>query len=387
MAADDNAANALLQVVLEDDFEEFMEAQRRTKRRRVTEVLGALKEVICEDPARPSDSDRIRGIEGFISDVVPRYTDTQFKEHFRMHRSTFEVLLQLTEPNLAKTIGVRVPTATKVLMTLWLLGNQESYRGVADRFGVHKSTLHFVVYEIVLVWARCAPSVIQWPTQLAQVASQFERKWRLPGVVGAVDGCHVSIKAPKEEQSAFYNRKEFHSVVLQGCCDSRMVFTHVHVGSPGRMNDARILTNSGLDDILSALPEDLHILGDSAYPLGVNLMRPYKDNGHLTRRQSKFNTTLGASRSVIERAFAQLKGKFRRLKHLDMDNLNMVPMFVMAACVLHNVILTSAKPFVLCTEELEDPCLVRKQPDMTRAPSAAKAKRDAIASLLHPACT
>ncbi|CAN7952086.1 unnamed protein product, partial [Ixodes pacificus] len=240
-------------------------------------------------------------------------------------------------------------------MTLWLLGNQESYRGVADRFGVHKSTLHFVVYEIVLVWARCASSVIQWPTQLAQVASQFERKWRLPGVVGAVDGCHVSIKAPKEEQSAFYNRKEFHSVVLQGCCDSRMVFTHVHVGSPGRMNDARILTNSGLDDTLSALPEDLHILGDSAYPLRVNLMRPYKDNGHLTRRQSHFNTTLGASRSVIERAFAQLKGKFRRLKHLDMDNLNMVPMFVMAACVLHNVILTSAQPFVLRTEELEDP--------------------------------
>ncbi|CAN7939345.1 unnamed protein product [Ixodes hexagonus] len=190
-------------------------------------------------------------------------------------------------------------------MTLWLLGNQESYCGVADRFGVHKSTLHFVVSE-TQAWA----SVIQWPTQLAQVAGHFERKWRSPAVVGAVDGCHVSIKAPKEEQSAFYTRKEFHSVVLQGCCDSSMVFTHTHVGSPGRRNNARILTNSGLDDIRSALPEDFHILGDSAYPLKVNLMRPYKDNGHLTRRQSHFNTTLGASRSVVERAFAQLKGKF-----------------------------------------------------------------------------
>ncbi|EEC00238.1 conserved hypothetical protein [Ixodes scapularis] len=69
------------------------------------------------------------------------------------------------------------------------------------------------------------------PTQLSQVASHFERKWRLPGVVGAVDGCHVSIKAPKEEQSAFYNRKKFYSVVLQGCCDISMVFTRVHVGS------------------------------------------------------------------------------------------------------------------------------------------------------------
>ncbi|CAN7977091.1 unnamed protein product, partial [Ixodes persulcatus] len=230
-------------------------------------------------------------------------------------------------------------------MTLWLLGNQESYRGVTDRFGVHKGTPHFVVLEIVLLWARCASSLMQWPTQLAQVGSHFERKWRLPGVVGAVDGCRVPTKAPKEEQSAFYNRKEFYSVVLQGCCDSSMMFTHMHVGSPVRMNDARIFTNSGWDDILSALPEDLHILGDSAYPLKVNLMRPYKNNGHLTRRQSNFNTTLGASRSVVKRAFAQLKGKFRRLKHLDMDNLNMVPMFVMAACVVHNVILTSAQLF------------------------------------------
>ncbi|EEC13650.1 hypothetical protein IscW_ISCW011723 [Ixodes scapularis] len=100
------------------------------------------------DPDEPSDSERIWGMEGFVSDVVPRYTDTQFKEHFRMYRSTFEVLLQLTEHYLATTIGVRVPTAIKVLMTLWLLGHQESYRGAADRFGVHKSTLHFVVSEI-----------------------------------------------------------------------------------------------------------------------------------------------------------------------------------------------------------------------------------------------
>ncbi|CAN7980022.1 unnamed protein product, partial [Ixodes pacificus] len=144
---------------------------------------------------------------------------------------------------------------------------------------------------------------------------------------------------------AFYNRKKFHFVVLQGCCDSSMVFTRMHVGSPGRMNDARILTNSGLDDILSAPPEDSHILDDSACPLKVNLMRSYKDNGHLTRRKSHFNTSLGASRSMVERAFAQLKGKFRRLKHIDMDNLNMVLMFVMATCVVHNFILTSAQPF------------------------------------------
>ncbi|CAN8002919.1 unnamed protein product, partial [Ixodes pacificus] len=187
---------------------------------------------------------------------------------------------------------------------------------------------------------------MQWPTQDALVAGHFERKWKFPGVVGAVDGCHVPIQDPKDEQAAYFNRKEFHCVVLQGCCDSSMVFTHVHVGSPGRLHDARIFANSGLDDSISSLSEEYHILGDSAYPLQVNLMRPYKDNGHLTERKSRFNVTLSAARSVVERAFAQLKGKFRRLKYLDLNSLRMNPTFVMAACVVHTNILTSAEPFV-----------------------------------------
>lgn len=66
---------------------------------------------------------------------------------------TFQVLVQLTDSNLNKTIAAKIPTASKVLMTLWLLENQESYCCVADRFGVRKSTLHFIVAEVVSVWA------------------------------------------------------------------------------------------------------------------------------------------------------------------------------------------------------------------------------------------
>lgn len=44
-------------------------------------------------------------------------------------------------------------------------------------------------------------------------------------------------------------------------------------------------------------------------------------------------------RQVIERAFALLKGRFRRLKYLDMSRLDLIPFFIMAACVLHNICL------------------------------------------------
>jgi len=37
-----------------------------------------------------------------------------------------------------------------------------------------------------------------------------------PGVVGAIDGCHIPIKQPPGNANDYYNRKEFHSIILQG---------------------------------------------------------------------------------------------------------------------------------------------------------------------------
>jgi len=65
-------------------------------------------------------------------------------------------------------------------------------------------------------------------------------------------------------------------------------------------------------------PHNSHMLGDAAYPLMTSLMVPFKGTESLTRRQTKYNRTLSSSRCAIERAFALLKGRFRRVKYLDM---------------------------------------------------------------------
>ncbi|KAJ8382497.1 hypothetical protein SKAU_G00032750 [Synaphobranchus kaupii] len=51
----------------------------------------------------------------------------------------------------------------------------------------------------------------------------------------------------------------------------------------------------------------MECIGDSAYLLMPQLMRPYRDNGHLTARQRHFNQQLNAARVVIEHAFGILK--------------------------------------------------------------------------------
>lgn len=73
------------------------------------------------------------------------------------------------------------------------------------------------------------------------------------------------------------------------------------------------------------MPENYHLLGDSAYPLSINLMTPFKDNGHLTRDQITYNYKLSSTRSIVERSFGLLKGRFRRLKYLDCTKTEFLP--------------------------------------------------------------
>jgi hypothetical protein len=48
-----------------------------------------------------------------------------------------------------------------------------------------------------------------------------------------------------------------------------------------------------------------------------------------------------------------LKGKFRRLKYLDMNDLDAVPQVIISACVLHNIILQSDRDSDQPLDELE----------------------------------
>ena len=79
-----------------------------------------------------------------------------------------------------------------------------------------------------------------------------------------------------------------------------------------------------------------HLIGDSGFQLAPYLLTPYIDKGHLDLTQKKYNKKLSQTRYVIEHAFGLLKGRFRRLKYLDVS-MSRVPKVIAACCVLHNM--------------------------------------------------
>jgi len=90
---------------------------------------------------------------------------------------------------------------------------------------------------------------------------------------------------------------------------------------------------------LTPLPPNFHRLGDSAYPLSNHMLVPYRDNGHLTPLQKKFNSIQAITRVDIERAIGLLKSKWRRLHYLEMHDVKKIAEVIVSTCVLHNFVL------------------------------------------------
>lgn len=160
----------------------------------------------------------------------------------------------------------------------------------------------------------------------------------IPRVIGAIDGCHINIKRPKEHVP-YCNRKGMTSIVLQRVCDHRKQFVDVFCGEPGSLHDARVLRRSELYEYAYAnsIPMNRYLVGDSAYPNLSWLVTPFKDNGNLSPQQRDFNYRHSCTRIVIEHAFGLLKGRFRRLRYFQNKDIPFIVKCVISACLLHNI--------------------------------------------------
>lgn len=56
-------------------------------------------------------------------------------------------------------------------------------------------------------------------------------------------------------------------------------------------------------------------------------------------QQSEFNFLHSSTRIVVERAFEYLKGRFRRLKFLELLDIEFIPKLITAICIMYNIVI------------------------------------------------
>ena len=86
----------------------------------------------------------------------------------------------------------------------------ECIRSVSDRFDVTGSAVLTITTRMCeTVVNNITPHFNQWPTgeRLQQVVEGFTQHYGLPRCIGAVDGTHTPIKAPRQHHEYYINRE------------------------------------------------------------------------------------------------------------------------------------------------------------------------------------
>ncbi|XP_060874357.1 putative nuclease HARBI1 [Metopolophium dirhodum] len=184
------------------------------------------------------------------------------------------------------------------------------------------------------------------------ITNGFNTKWNFPQCIGAIDGKHIVIKAPKHSGSLYFNYKNQFSIVLLALVDHDYNFTCIDIGSYGSASDGGIFGKSALNTAI--IQNQLDLPENSVIPLKEYLMKlfPRRPNQHIKERV--YNYRHCRARRISENAFGILTNRFRIFSRtIDLEP-NKIVKIVKACCTLHNWIRKKNKSNYGITTDIED---------------------------------
>lgn len=237
------------------------------------------------------------------------------------------------------------------------MAHGSSMQAVAWNFLVGKSTVSGIIKETcTILWKVLQPLYLKSSTSKEEwlnLAGDFSQKWNFEHCLGAIDGKHITIQAPKKSGTEYFNYKKFFSVVLLAVCDANYRFTMVDIGAFGSLSDGCVFADCPFGKDLAKgkcnIPKDRQIAGmadktpyffaaDAAFPLKKYIMRPYPGLG-LNTKERVFNYRLSRARRTIENSFGILVSRWRLLRTPIIAEVTTIEAIVAAIVSLHNFIM------------------------------------------------
>ena len=277
-------------------------------------------------------------VEGDVWHTTPDMLDRKYRKSYRMSFMAFEHLVAELTPFLRPTANMFVrppiPIRKQVSLVVYQLAHGFSCKAMDNLYGCGESTIRKYTSIVCRILSRhdgLFGTYIHAPRghRLVDTIRKFRDITSLPNVVGAIDGTHILLSSRPQRDltpmpSDFFNRKKFHSVLLQVVCDSERFFWNVCVGQSGGVHDAaqfawsKIYTQLRRHEILPELVMEIggievrpYLLGDSAYPSRPYLLKNFKlsitDPNFGDKR--RVDECVNTERVVIENAFEALKNQ------------------------------------------------------------------------------
>ena len=322
---------------------------------------------------------RRREEKGYFNNIVQelRIEDTAgYREMMRMTHEDFLAILSRIEPDITPrqvTGGHKVISpAERLTLTLRFLATGETYRSLSFQFRISKSAISYIVNEVCqAIEKNLGPEYLKFPSsheEWLNIASQFELRWNFPNCIGAIDGKHIIMQPPANAGSYYYNYKHTNSIVLMAVAGPDYECLYADVGTNGRVSDGGVWNkctlSQGIEDGSVSLPppkclpygvaEIPHVfVGDDAFALKKNLMKPYAQNG-LTMEKRVYNYRHSRARRISENLFGIVTNRFRVFRTVLQLAPRTIESLVMTGLLLHNYLRKSPSRNIYCPQGLID---------------------------------
>ncbi|XP_068199224.1 putative nuclease HARBI1 [Antennarius striatus] len=213
---------------------------------------------------------------------------------------------------------------------------QRGLSNVGDEQHLSKATVCRAVRRVTLALKWLLLWFFWFPedTPIWAIKEAFHRIAGFPNVIGCMDGTHIPIKAPSQNDGDYVNRKSVHSINVQIICDAEYHITNVVAKWPGTVHDSWIYRQSYVSGSMQRGEFDGVLLGDRVYPCQPRLLTPYPDPEPGPRQN--FNQGNCRTRAWVETTISLLKARFQCLRHLRTTPERACDIIV-ASVVLHNI--------------------------------------------------
>ncbi|XP_057662272.1 uncharacterized protein LOC130897442 [Diorhabda carinulata] len=258
-----------------------------------------------------------------------------FKNFFRMKSSDIETLLGMIGLIISKkntTFRKAIPPSERFAVTMRFLASGDSYSSLSYLLKMSKQTISSIIPDVCAALISVLQDEVKKPENASDwniIAKQFHDLWQYPNCIGAIDGKHLTLQAPIHSGSEFFNYKSFHSIVLLAIVDASYNFIYANIGCQRRISDGGVFNNTSFKEQLDTnalhlpppcplpgrqLPMQYCLVGDEAFQLTVNLMKPFSGTYARGYKERIFNYRLSRACRVSENAFGILSSSFRVLR-------------------------------------------------------------------------
>lgn len=139
----------------------------------------------------------------------------------------------------------------------------------------HCRSFHEVLDALLILY----PNFVTLPDHNTPLSSRIEDDGRFfpffKDCIGALDGTHISIHVPLNEQARYRNRKGFLSQNVLAVCDFDLDFVYVLPGWEGSAHDGRVLADAQSYHGFTTVAGK-YWLGDSGYGNSEFVLAPYR---------------------------------------------------------------------------------------------------------------